>query len=150
MFLVMRFDAFSRGEMELLRLFVPVVWALTGTILGFIFYRSSSVFFEQTQREVWSVRRVRLVGSICITALVYLGFWTAAPGALQIGISEDAIWIRKVEIQRAIEALEEANASVSSLNACVAISSPTQCRSELDSVRTRIRDALSRFQRLSQ
>jgi hypothetical protein len=147
--LVMRFDAFARDEIESIRLFVPVVWALTSIILGLILYRSSSALFEQTQREEGSVRRVRLVGSICIAALVYLGLWKATPSALQIGIPEDAISIRKVDIQGAIEALEEANASVSSLDACVAISSPTQCRSELDGLHTRMHDTLSRFRRLS-
>jgi hypothetical protein len=148
--LVTRFDAFVRGEMQSIHLFLPVVWAITSTILGLIVYRGSSVLFEKTQRDEWPIRRVRLVGSICIAALAYLGFCEATPSALQIGISEDAMSIRKVDIQAVIEALEQANASVSSLDACVAISSSTQCQSELNSVRTRIRESLSRLRRLSQ
>jgi hypothetical protein len=134
--------------MELIRLFLPVIWAFTGTIIGLVLYRSSAAFFEQTKRKEGEVRRIRLVGSICIAGVVFLGLWNATPASIQKGVPDDAKLVRRVEVQAAAESLEQANAAATALIACATITPPAQCRAELQEVLTRIGDSVGRVRQL--
>jgi hypothetical protein len=136
--------------MEVVRLFLPVIWALVGTLIGLVLYRSSSAFFEQVKRKNGAVRKVRLVGSICIAAVVYLGLWRATPTSLQTGVPDDSKLVPKQELRAAVEALEQAVAAVSSVEGCAAAAAASKCQSELATLRARTGDSLARARKLEQ
>jgi len=135
--------------MEFIRLFMPVIWALAGTIIGLALYRSSGAFFERTERKEGEVRRLRLVGSICIAAVVFLGIWEATPRELITGIPKDAKLIRIGDLRAVAEDLEQVNSAENSLRACASITPPKHCQAELDRVRIRINDSLGRVKELA-
>jgi hypothetical protein len=134
---------------ELIRLLLPVIWAIVSTAIGLILYRTSSAFFEDTQQTQGSKRKIRIVGSICIAALAYIGLWRATPTSLQVGVPLDSQLVRQVDIHAAGESIQEAAAAVTRLEGCATIAPPVQCRREIDLVSDRVAQAQRKLDALS-
>lgn len=52
---------------------LPIIWAVVSTVIALILYKSSDALFEQRFPVKSERRRVKLVGSIVIAAIVFLG-----------------------------------------------------------------------------
>ncbi|WP_322418910.1 hypothetical protein [Mesorhizobium huakuii] len=124
--------------MELLRLILPIIWALTATAIGLVLYRSSSAFFEQKRNKDGETRRIRLVGSVVIASIAFFGLQHVTPDSSLTGVPPDSILISKFELTEIQEAAEQANAAMGDLLGCAAITTPSQCKAEMDVVRDRL------------
>ena len=136
-------------SMDLVRATIPVVWALVGTLIGLVLYKSSSAFFEQTQKSEGSTRRIRLVGSVVIAALVFLGLRQSTPTPLLTGVPGNSKLVRSAEILGLSEVADQADAAMLSLTGCASISRPDQCRVEMDVVKDRIGQIRARIREIS-
>jgi hypothetical protein len=128
---------------------LPVIWATAATVIALVLYRSSAAFFEHTRRKEGETRRIRLVGSVCIATIAFIGFWKATPSSLQTGLPDDARAVRLVDIHNVTEALEQTNAALDSLFGCSALTPLSQCKSELEILRSRMADALGQLRRMT-
>jgi hypothetical protein len=135
---------------DLLRVFLPVIWAFASTLMGLVLYRSSAALFEQTKKKDGEVRRIRLVGSIVIAAVIYLGLWKATPVDTLMIVPSGSKMLRASDLHDMVEQLREADAAFSSLEACMAITPPSQCRAEVDILRGRVTAGRSRARKLAE
>ncbi|ESZ56002.1 hypothetical protein X727_33005 [Mesorhizobium sp. L103C119B0] len=105
--------------MEILKLLLPVFWAVVSTGVGVILYRTSSALFESKQLKDGTTRRLRLAGSVTIAALAFLGMWYATPReSLQPNLNGYAQY--KVEaINRIADLAQQINDKAVDLSACL-------------------------------
>lgn len=126
---------------ELIRLLLPVIWAVVSTLIGLILYKTSSAFFEESHQREGFKRKIRLMGSVVIAALTYLALWQSTPSSLQLGVPDDSITVRSTDIAAASEDVKEAAAAIIHLVGCTEITSAAQCVREIELVSDRISEA---------
>lgn len=126
---------------ELIRLLLPVIWAIVSTLIGLILYKTSSAFFEESRQNEGFKRKMRLMGSVVIAALTYLALWQSTPTALQLGVPDDSMIVRRADIAASSEDVKEAAAAIIHLVGCTEITSAAQCASEIELVSDRISNA---------
>jgi hypothetical protein len=134
--------------MDLIRLFLPVIWALVAAAIGRLLYATSSAFFEQMKRTQEEKKRLRLVGSVCIAAIVYLGLWQATPATLRVGVPADSVTVRRSDLHAATEELEQTKSAASELLACAALAPSSQCKNEIRAVQEKIDSSMNRIKAL--
>ena len=113
-----------------LRTLLPVIWLLVSTLIALLLYRSSSALFEEERASQGGVRRVRLVGSVTIAALAFLGVWRATPTSILTGQDDDHVGVATTQLvasHRAAAALDDA---VNKIAACVTNAPIAQCPAE--------------------
>lgn len=133
---------------EFIPVLLPIIWAIVATIIGLILYRSSEAFFEQSRSGDGNKRRIRIVGSITISALVYLGLWNATPESAAAGFGSEVFVISKNDFNSAITILNEATAAISRIEACTTVTSLSGCGNEISTARNRHDEALRRLNSL--
>jgi len=126
---------------ELIRLLLPIIWAIASTLIGLILYKTSSAFFEEFRQKEGSKRKIRLMGSVVIAALTYLALWQSTPSSLQLGVPDDSMIVRRTDIVAASEDVKEAAAAIIHLVGCTEITSAAQCAREIELVSDRISEA---------
>jgi hypothetical protein len=68
--------------MAILLLLLPILWALVGTGVGLLLYKTSAALFESTERSETKTKRIRATGSVVIAGAAFCGMWRATPSDL--------------------------------------------------------------------
>jgi hypothetical protein len=102
------------------------------TVIGLVLYKSSGALFEQRTHKEGGVRRIWLVGSVCIAALAFFGLRQSTPAELLTGVPSSSKVVSITELRAAREALEQANAAIVRLKACVSVTPASNCTGEID------------------
>jgi hypothetical protein len=125
---------------------LPVIWALTSTLVALLLYRSSKAFFSQTESVQGRTRRVRLVGSIVIAAVVFLGLRSASPSR---DVSPDDTVLHRAEFNALMGALADLRSASDALEVCLNMTAVSECREQVETLRaqaSRSRAAINAMQ----
>jgi hypothetical protein len=128
---------------------LPVIWAVVSTIIALVLYRTSSAFFMQNDVTKTRTRRIRLVGSVVIAALTFLGLRYATPTPLLPDPAGDRQVVRKADVAEATNAMNEMGDTFQSLESCIARSVVAQCPKDVADLRTEVAQAQAANARLS-
>lgn len=121
--------------LSLMQYFLPILWTIVSTIVSLILYKSSSAFFESKRSREGETRRIRLVGSIVIAALVFLALWRATPA-----VKPTPLEAFRPRIEEVGERAENVRQRLNLLKACAAMTAVSQCARELDALDTAVAD----------
>ncbi len=113
-------------NLDLIILFIPVIWAIVSALIGLILYKSSKAFFTLNH----SNRQIRLVGSVVIAALAFWGIKNATPKNRLESSFEKTIndsYILATEIER--ECL--------GLDACLKARNPEACDRQAEVIKSK-------------
>jgi hypothetical protein len=126
---------------DIYRTLIPVLWAIVSAAIGLILYKSSSAFFERRDTKEGGVRRIRLVGSVVIAALVFIGLRQSTPTELMLGRPAGSAVVLVRDIQSTKQFLEEANSATNDLLGCATVSPASQCIGQIEAVRSKLNSA---------
>jgi|HubBroStandDraft_6_1064221.scaffolds.fasta_scaffold259753_2 hypothetical protein len=108
---------------EALTLFLPVIWALVGTAIGLLLYKSSSALYQG--------KGLRLTGSVVIAALAFYGMLRATPSGRLAGPQEGMSMVHSNTLDAAREMTKGLDRKVLELQACAATLADQSCQKQL-------------------
>jgi hypothetical protein len=119
------------------RALLPILWAAISTVIALLLYRTSSAFFEQEAKAADGTRRIRLVGSVVIAAVVFVGLWRVTPAAVLTGAGRDQVAFGAQELRDLQATTGVMGDAVTRLEACDATQAVGgDCAEALHVVRT--------------
>lgn len=113
---------------------LPIAWAIIATIIALILYRTSDALFEQSFPGEGERRRVKLVGSIAIAAVVFLGlarFTDLSPFTEMTAREQRVSTSALNDHRRAITGLRR---EYEELRGCMAIAPARECLNSADKI----------------
>jgi hypothetical protein len=120
---------------ELLSLVLPVLWALIGTLIGLLLYRSSSAFFSSTQKTQKGTRAIRLTGSIAIAAIAFYGMKAATPPERLLGARQGTVLVPEYKVNELAEFITQLDRTALEVQACVATIVDETCKEKTQSLK---------------
>jgi hypothetical protein len=123
-----------------LTLMLPIIWAITSTLIGMLLYRSSNALFEQESVDKQRTRRIRLAGSVVIAVVAFIGMQRATPKERLGGIHADSVCIpdtRMLELERIIRDIDRLKLEI---DGCFASEDYALCTTRLQTMHTAITD----------
>jgi predicted nuclease with TOPRIM domain len=86
-------------------LVLPIIWVVVACIVSLILYRTSESFFEDVQEHNGNTRRIRLVGSSVIAAIIYIGLAKYTPVDAITDISNNRMKISRNDLNQLNETI---------------------------------------------
>lgn len=121
-------------------LILPIVWAIVATIVALTLYRTSQAVFEQEDIRETSRRKLRLVGSVVIAALVFWGLAHYTPMENYSKLDKGQVRIDRALLLAHQIRVRDLNVSNEDLFGCASITAVRECSSHLDELRTRSKE----------
>ncbi len=119
---------------EYIFIIAPIVWACVSTILSLVLYKTSESFFEEERKTDGAIRRIRLVGSTVIAALIFLGLAKYTSMEAMRGIASGLVRIPSHQISQIQDSVTNLVDSKQKLAMCVELSALNECQLEIKSV----------------
>lgn len=108
---------------DVLTLFMPVIWALVGTAIGLLLYKTSSAFYKR--------KGLRLTGSVVIAALAFYGMLRATPSRRlegpQVGMSS----VHSASLETVRNMTNALDGKVLEIQGCAATLADENCQKKL-------------------
>lgn len=117
---------------------LPLVWVVVSTVIALILYRTSEAFFEQKVSGRHGAKRIRLVGSVVIAAVVFLGLARFTPvGRFDEKVSNESR-VSTAALDDQEEAIVGVRQAFEETKACSALASMSECQARITELESRI------------
>ena len=127
----------------LVKIFLPVIWALVATGIALALYKTSAALFDGTEGGTTSTKRLRLAGSVVIAALAFLGLKMSTPRSNLTQVPSDSVIVRKALLNDIKTQGGYSHNAAQDVSACVDIAEPADCKGPV----LRLKDRVDELQR---
>jgi hypothetical protein len=119
---------------------IPIVWAIVATGLGLLLFRSSEAVFERVQKSKSTKTKLRLVGSVTITAVVFYGLQRATPPEWLNRVPTGMQLVQSQDLAALRTAAYDADNLALEVQACI-VTGSGDCSPKLEAMRQRSHSA---------
>jgi hypothetical protein len=120
---------------------LPIAWAIISTVIALLLYRTSDAFFEQQVPDEKGRRRIKLVGSIVIAGVVFLGLAKFTDMSQFSEIAANQQRVSRAALIEHRQAMTSLRNTYEELRGCIAIARKDQCDNEMEKLAARIESA---------